>query len=152
MKHRLSAGVLVEDNGRVLVVRHVKPGVYDFWVAPGGGVQAVESLQAAAQREAREETGLDVEPLALAYIEELVQPEVRVCKFWFTGRLRGGELSTAHLEAKAEHIVEAAWVSQEELKPLVRVFPPVLLDRYWQDRTAGFPAPIHLGLRHMEFW
>jgi ADP-ribose pyrophosphatase YjhB (NUDIX family) len=151
MTHRLSAGVLVEDSGHLLVVRHVKPGAYDFWVAPGGGVQAVESLHEAAQREACEETGLDVEPLVLAYIEELSQPEIRHCKFWFTGKVRGGNLSTAAPEAKSEHITEAEWLSKEQLQR-VQLFPPVLLGRYWQDREAGYPAPVHLELRHMKFW
>lgn len=151
MKHRLSAGMLVEDQGRLLLVRHVKPGAYDFWVAPGGGVQGLESLQEAARREVQEETGLDVEPQVLAYIEEMAQPEMRHCKFWFTGRLLGGTLSTEHPEARLELITAAAWLSREELQQR-QVFPEVLLHRYWQDRETGFPAPIHLPLRQMKFW
>jgi ADP-ribose pyrophosphatase YjhB (NUDIX family) len=151
MNHRISVGVLVESEGRILVVRHVKAGAYDFWVAPGGGVQGDESLRQAAQREAREETGLDVEPLDLAYIEELMQPGLRHCKFWFTGRALGGTLSADAPEATAEHITEAAWLSREELQR-VQVFPPVLLGRYWQDRDAGFVQPVHLDLRTMAFW
>lgn len=151
MKHRLSAGVLVEDQGRLLVVRHMKPGAYDFWVAPGGGVQALESLKDAARREAMEETGLHVETGALAYIEELAHPDTRHCKFWFTGRVRAGKLSTDHDEAKSEHIIEAAWLSKEQLQ-CVQVFPPVLLGRYWQDRAGGFSVPVHLELREMQFW
>ena len=63
-------------------MRHVRPGKYDFWVAPGGGVQDEEELSAAAQREVREETGLEVVAGKLLYIEELVQPDLRICKFW----------------------------------------------------------------------
>lgn len=151
MNHRISVGVIVESEGRILVVRHVKAGAYDFWVAPGGGVQGDESLRRAAQREAREETGLEVEPLDLAYIEELVQPGLRHCKFWFTGKELGGTLSADAPEATTEHITEAAWLSREELQR-VQVFPPVLLGRYWQDRDAGFMKPVHLELRQMAFW
>jgi ADP-ribose pyrophosphatase YjhB (NUDIX family) len=60
MRQRLSAGVIVEHNDRILLVRHVRPGIYDFWVAPGGGVQGTETLSAAAEREACEESGLTV--------------------------------------------------------------------------------------------
>ncbi|SUX29680.1 NUDIX hydrolase [Chromobacterium vaccinii] len=34
MKHRIAAGVIVEHEDRILMVRHCKPGAYDFWVAP----------------------------------------------------------------------------------------------------------------------
>jgi 8-oxo-dGTP diphosphatase len=151
VKHRLSAGVLIEQGGRLLLVRHRKADAYDFWVAPGGGVQGTESLQAAARREAREETGLEVEPVQLAYIEEMAQPGLRHCKFWFAARVLGGTLSADRAEARGEHIVEAAWLSREQLQGQ-HVFPPVLADRYWDDRAAGFPAPVHLPLRHMAFW
>ena len=61
MKHRIAAGVIVEDEGRILLVRHSKPGVYDFWVTPGGGAEGTEDLLATAKREVFEECGLLVE-------------------------------------------------------------------------------------------
>ena len=151
MQHRISAGVIVEHNERLLLVRHVRPGRYDFWVAPGGGVQGLEQLHQAAAREAMEETGLVIEPAELLYIEELAQPELRHCKFWFRGHLRGGELSASGPDATSEHIVEAAWLSRGELASK-QVFPPVVTERYWTDRASARTGPVHLGLRHMEFW
>ncbi len=44
MKHRIAAGALVEHEGKFLLVRHHSPGVFDFWVAPGGGADRVRSL------------------------------------------------------------------------------------------------------------
>lgn len=151
MPHRISASVIVEHQHRVLLVRHVRPGKYDFWVAPGGGVQGSETLSAAASREVREESGLEVVTEELLYIEELIQPDTRHCKFWFRGRLIGGELSVAAPEAKAEYITEAAWLSRDELqgKP---VFPPVLESIYWESSSPCNSGPKHLGIRHMEFW
>ena len=151
MKHRISVGVIVEEEERLLLVRHLKPGAYDFWVPPGGGIQGTESLADGARREAREETALDVEPLALAYIEELVDPETRYVKFWFVGATRGGTPRVDQPEAAAEHIAEAAWLSKRELEQRI-VFPPVLVDRYWHDRAAGFRVPVLLPLRRMDFW
>lgn len=155
MRHRLSAGMFVEHEGRVLMVRSVLPGRYDFWVAPGGGVQGTETLAEAATREVREETGLHVQAERLLYIEELFQPELRVCKFWFTGRLQGGTLNVTAAEARAEHITEAAWLTREALQART-VYPPVLQSRYWDDRgaarTQADAGPIHLGLRAMEAW
>ena len=77
MKHRIAAGVIVEEECRILLVRHMKPGAYDFWVAPGGGAEGTEDLIAAAKREVYEEAGLHIEPMRIAYIEELSTPHTR---------------------------------------------------------------------------
>lgn len=150
MEHRIAAGALIEHEGRLLLVRCCEPNEYDFWVAPGGGVQGAEDLHAAVVREVREECGLVVEVGPLAYIEDLLSPGQRHCKLWFAARVLGGELSTTHEEALKEHIVEVAWLDSEALRNR-RVFPPVLLDRYWEDRTTGFAFPRYLGVREMLF-
>ena len=150
MRHRISAGAIVESEGRLLLVRHQRPGRYDFWVAPGGGVTGDESLEAAAVREVREETGLVVRVSKLLYIEELADAGCRYVKFWHAASLVGGTLDTSHHEAVAEYIVQAAWLAPEECQGLT-VYPPVLTGRYWSDRSAGFPGVVHLPLRQMEF-
>ena len=91
VKHRIAAGVLVVHEERVLLVRHRREGAYDFWVAPGGGAEPGEDLLAAARREAREETGIRVEPLRIAYIEDLVSDHIRELKVWFFARYVAGE-------------------------------------------------------------
>jgi 8-oxo-dGTP diphosphatase len=151
MKHRIAAGVIVENDDRILLVRHTKPGVYDFWVAPGGGAEGTEDLLSAAKREVFEESGLHVEPLQLAYIEEFSNPHTRECKVWFTGRLLGGTINTEASEAKREHITEAAWLSRSEFEGKT-VFPPMLHAEYWRDRENGFAFPRYVGLRAMEFY
>jgi 8-oxo-dGTP diphosphatase len=58
---KLAVGtVIVDDAGRiVLVKRAIEPG-YGKWVFPGGYVDRGEEVERAAVREALEETGLDV--------------------------------------------------------------------------------------------
>ena len=151
MKHRISAGALVFCDDQILLVNHVKASEYDFWVAPGGGVEGAESLTEAAVREVKEESGLDIFVNRLAYIEELIQPSQRECKFWFVGKLIGGNLDVSANEATREFIVNARFFKRSELAGKV-VFPPIVTDRIWQDREVGFREPIHLGLREMVFW
>ena len=149
--HRIAAGVIVEHEGRVLLVRHCKAGAYDFWVAPGGGALDGEDLMATAKREVFEECGLHIEPLQLAYVEEFFNPHTRECKLWFTGRLIDGSLDCSANEAIREHIVEAAWLSRSEFEGKT-IFPPMLLNSYWQDKERGFASPRYVGLREMAFY
>jgi len=51
--------VLVEDGQIALIERH-RAGLH-YFTLPGGGVEAGESFEQAAVREAREELGVDVE-------------------------------------------------------------------------------------------
>jgi 8-oxo-dGTP diphosphatase len=152
LNHRISAGVLVEHEDCLLLVRHCKQGAYDFWVAPGGGVQGCESLTSAAEREVKEETGLIVVAERVLYVEEFHSPETRYCKFWLKAMWIGGDLSVQAPEAAAEHIVDAAWHGEDQVKTL-RVFPEILRERYWRDRKSGFSSGLqYLGLRAMDFW
>jgi 8-oxo-dGTP diphosphatase len=58
---KLAVGTIITDdrNRVVLVKRAIEPG-YGKWVFPGGYVDRGEEVKAAAVREAREETGLEV--------------------------------------------------------------------------------------------
>lgn len=91
MKQRIAAGAIVLDGDSILMVNHKKVGIYDFWVAPGGGVIGTESLEQAAIREVKEETGLQVSSGPLLYIEEFWQPSQREVKFWYLCHLQGAK-------------------------------------------------------------
>lgn len=58
---RLKARVLVERDGRILLVRHAKRRQKPFWCLPGGNADPGESIAAAARRELLEETGVAVD-------------------------------------------------------------------------------------------
>jgi 8-oxo-dGTP diphosphatase len=151
MNHLLSAGAIVENDERFLLVRHRLLGRYDFWVAPGGGVKGTESLEQAAEREVKEETGLFVQVERLLCIEEFFNPEQRHCKFWFAAKLVGGTLDATAPEAIAEHITQAAWLPAKALHE-VEVFPPYLKHDYHAHKQQGFQQILRYPLRQMSFW
>ena len=150
MNHRISAGVLALRDERILLVRHLRPGIHDFWAGPGGGVEGAEELSAAAEREAFEETGLRVRAGAMAYIDELVDDSGRLVKFWFLADYVSGEIDVGANPAEGEAIAEAGWFARDAL-PQGHVFPEVLRDRFWDELATGFPSPIKLPLRQSIF-
>jgi 8-oxo-dGTP diphosphatase len=54
---RIRVSAILRWHGRILLARHEKPGK-EYWLLPGGGVNAGESLVEALVRELREETGV----------------------------------------------------------------------------------------------
>ncbi|KKB07858.1 NUDIX domain-containing protein [Devosia chinhatensis] len=150
MRHRISAGVLAVHKGKILLVRHFRPGRHDFWAGPGGGVEGDEDLSAAAEREAFEETGLRVKARNLAYIDELVDESGRIVKFWYLADFIDGDIDVTRNPAAAESIFEAGWFDRTAL-PEGHVFPEVLRDRFWDDLEAGTRFPIKLPLRRSIF-
>jgi len=57
---KLATGAIFAWNGGILLVRRAIEPSYGKWVFPGGYVDRGETLEAAAIREVKEESGLDV--------------------------------------------------------------------------------------------
>ncbi len=57
-----AAALIVDENRRLLLLKRSDSGC---WGPPGGAVELGESVEQAAQREVREETGLELGPLSL---------------------------------------------------------------------------------------
>ncbi len=146
---RISAGGIVVQDGKVLLVRLVEPDRYDFWVMPGGGIEADEGILRAAEREVWEETNLTVKAERIAYVEELIDEGRYVCKFWVVCRWVEGTLSLENKVASEDYLKEVRFFTKEELQNM-EAYPSIVKDVFWQDLEAGFPTIRYLGYTRHE--
>jgi len=79
-------GVIAFDAAeRVLLVRRGRPPRLGQWSLPGGAQQLGEPAEAAARRELREETGIEVGPLLLAAaVDAVTRDDTGRVRFHYT--------------------------------------------------------------------
>ena len=111
-------GAIIIENARVVLVKRAHPPLRDEWSIPGGVLEVGELVREAAVREAREETGLTVEPGELLGVYDRVLHDVdrRVQYHYvlidFLCRRVAGDL------VAASDAAEVKWFAREELPGL----------------------------------
>jgi len=111
----LAVSAAIIRDGRILVVRRARGPALGVWTLPGGVVEAGETLTEALIREVAEETGMRIEPVALAGHREVVVRDDggRVSRHFvilcFASRWIHGEPTLN------EELAEARWLRPAEL-------------------------------------
>jgi ADP-ribose pyrophosphatase YjhB (NUDIX family) len=111
----LAASAVIYRDGRILLVRRARAPGRDLFSLPGGVVEAGETLFEAVTREVLEETGLTVEPVALAGHREVIMRDAdgRVERHFvilpFACHWRAGEA------APSDEVAEAIWVAPDDI-------------------------------------
>ena len=114
----LAVSAAIFRNGRVLIVRRARPPANGLYTLPGGGVELGETLEEAVIREVREETALDVEPVALAGYRQAITRDAaggverHFVILPFAARWIAGEV------ALNEELGEAHWLDPSALAEL----------------------------------
>src|SRR5438105_15029775 len=104
----IGAGAVIVRGNQVVLVRRGRPPLAGEWSIPGGVVKLGETLRQAAEREAREETGLEIEAGEGLEVFESITPDdagktgYQYVIVDFLCRLKSGELRAGGdaLEAK----------------------------------------------------
>ena len=68
-------GAIVIHNEHVLLVKRAKPPKQGLWCIPGGKIRFGETLEQAAEREIKEETGVLIKAGEPYYVFDLIEKE-----------------------------------------------------------------------------
>jgi 8-oxo-dGTP diphosphatase len=111
----VGVGAVIVQQGRVLLIKRGSPPLLGEWSLPGGAVELGETLRAAAEREAREETGLIVKAgEVLEVLDRIVPgrggaPEYHYVLIDFLCAVEGGKLCAGGDAA------DVRWAEESEL-------------------------------------
>lgn len=123
------SAVIVDEDGRVLLIRRGHEPARGLWSIPGGSVEPGESLESALEREILEETGLHVDVGSLIWrgvveLAEGVDYEIHT----FAARVVSGQLQPG------DDAELAQWLTPDEVEG--RATTPRLLEIL---SSAGWP-------------
>src|SRR5215469_6454655 len=111
----VGVGAVIIHDGRVLLARRARAPLLGQWSLPGGVVELGETLRAAAEREAREETGLIVKAgEVLEVLDRIIPgerntPQYHYVLIDFLCTVEGGELRAGGDAA------DVSWAQENEL-------------------------------------
>ena len=101
-------GCLIESNDKYLLVQEKNPDFYGKWNLPAGKVEKGQTLEEAAIREAKEESGYDVE--LVREIDMYHKDGDKSLKHVFEAKIIGGELKIPE-----DEILDAKWLTYEQI-------------------------------------
>lgn len=88
-----AVGILIEMDGGIVLIRRLNPPHQGEWTLPSGFIEADESAEDAAIREAEEETGLKVDVIEMLGVNSFPEgPPVSGIMIFFRAKPIGGEL------------------------------------------------------------
>src|SRR3990172_7782677 len=113
---KVSASVFITDKANRLLLINIDRNGDLKWSPPGGGMVAHENPLTTAIREAKEETGFDVELKNLIGIYTVDRGEITGIGFVFRDKIIGG---SARLEVSDDKVMEYKYFTDSEIDDLI---------------------------------
>ena len=105
------AGSVIEKDGKFLLVQEKQEKFYEKWSLPGGKVAKGSTFEETAIREAKEETGFDID--IIGEIDIFHKDGDISVRHAFEARIVGGELNFPE-----DEILDVKWFTIDEIKEL----------------------------------
>ena len=119
------SAIIFDQHERVLLIQRGKPPAAGYWHAPGGKLEAGESLVEGVRREVKEETGLNVSIGPIMAVVERRQEGFHYVIIDFLAYLNNPANTNI---TPADDASAAAWVAETELGdyPIAEGLLPIL--------------------------
>ena len=122
-KVRVRVCGILEENGKILLLKHESVGLAGYlWSPPGGGVEFGESLNEALKKEFSEETNLKVEVEEYLFTNEFIGDQYyHAIELFFKVSQISGTLKVGidpELPKNQQMLTEARFFSQKEINDL----------------------------------
>ena len=114
----LTVDTIIVDNNRAVLIKRLNNPFKDHWAIPGGFVEYGEKVEDAAVREAKEETGLDIELTRLigVYSDPDRDPRGHTVTVAYLAKPTGGSLKSDS-DAK-----DAKFIALDKIKSIELAF------------------------------
>ncbi len=107
---KVIVGAVIEKEGKYLLVQEAKESCRGKWNLPAGHLDAGETMVDGAKREAKEETGCEVELTGVCQIGSRVKENEVFASVIFTTKLMREEI-----EFDSAEILDVKWFDYEEI-------------------------------------